>query len=196
MPFILSFLFIILLPFASLAQQSDTPPAPPSATPSTADTIGQILFDAVERKAIETFYDKLPEGEAGKVIKDVVQAATQTDGSDAAKTEEDDDDDDKDDVKKDKSKKGKGNGKNKDKNKKMPPGLAKRNSLPPGLQKQLDRNGTLPPGLAKRGLPSELEAQLPPPVEGTERVIAGNDVVLVEQATGIILDILKDVITK
>src|SRR5215470_14934501 len=29
----------------------------------------------------------------------------------------------------------------------LPPGLAKRDRLPPGLEKQLVRNGTLPPGL-------------------------------------------------
>src|SRR5215471_5571003 len=28
----------------------------------------------------------------------------------------------------------------------LPPGLAKREALPPGLEKQLVRNGTLPPG--------------------------------------------------
>ncbi len=32
----------------------------------------------------------------------------------------------------------------------LPPGLAKRGQLPPGLQKQLRRNGTLPPGLQKQ----------------------------------------------
>ena len=39
----------------------------------------------------------------------------------------------------------------------MPPGLAKKKSLPSGLQKQLEKNGTLPPGLAKRELPYDLE---------------------------------------
>src|SRR5574341_1561384 len=42
---------------------------------------------------------------------------------------------------------GKGKGKGK---KGLPPGLAKRERLPPGLQKQLRRNGTLPPGLQKK----------------------------------------------
>src|SRR5689334_8900928 len=35
----------------------------------------------------------------------------------------------------------------------LPPGLAKRQSLPPGLQKQLVERGTLPPGLQKRLVP-------------------------------------------
>src|SRR5690606_37311777 len=38
-------------------------------------------------------------------------------------------------------------------NKSLPPGLAKRDELPPGLAKQLARNGHLPPGLERRNLP-------------------------------------------
>lgn len=91
------------------------------------------------------------------------------------------------------SEKAKNRGKNK--NKKMPPGVAKRDSLPPGLQKRLEKHGALPPGLAKRGLPADLEHQLPPARQGTERVIAGNDVVLIETATGMVLDILRDVVS-
>lgn len=83
----------------------------------------------------------------------------------------------------------------KKKNKKLPPGLAKKEKLPPGLAKQLQRNGILPPGLAKRDLPEELNTKLPAPVEGLERTIIDNAVVLVEKATGRIVDILKDVVT-
>ena len=35
----------------------------------------------------------------------------------------------------------------------LPPGLAKKDHLPPGLERQLHRNGTLPPGLQKRVQP-------------------------------------------
>ena len=58
----------------------------------------------------------------------------------------------------------------------------------------MERNGTLPPGLAKRDLPTDLEAKLPEAEAGRKRVIVDNDVVLIEQATGRILDILKDVV--
>ena len=75
-----------------------------------------------------------------------------------------------------------------------PPGLAKRDRLPPGLERQLQRNGRLPPGLEKRTFPAHLRAQLPSPLQGTERVIVGNDVVLIERATNVILDIMQDVI--
>lgn len=77
----------------------------------------------------------------------------------------------------------------------LPPGLAKRDGdLPPGLQKQLERTGRLPPGLEKRRLPDDLEAALPPLEDGTDRHVVGRDVVLIETATGVILDILRDVV--
>ena len=80
------------------------------------------------------------------------------------------------------------------KHKGLPPGLAKKEQLPPGLQKQLERNGTLPPGLAKRDLPEDLESQLSPVDDSLERVIADSHVMLVEKATGIIKDIIKDIV--
>jgi Ni/Co efflux regulator RcnB len=83
-------------------------------------------------------------------------------------------------AKKHKDKKGKG----------LPPGLAKKAHLPPGLAKR----DTLPPGLEKRELPRELKRRLPPPPVGTERVIVDNSVLLIEQGTQIVLDIIKDVI--
>ena len=75
-----------------------------------------------------------------------------------------------------------------------PPGLAKRDRLPPGLERQLQRNGRLPPGLEKKPFPAHLRAQLPAPLQGTERVIIGNDAVLIDIATNVVLDILYDVV--
>lgn len=80
------------------------------------------------------------------------------------------------------------------KSKKMPPGLAKRNELPPGLQMQIVKNGTLPPGLAKRDLPPDLVLKLPALKKGLERKIVGNDVVLIQTATGVVLDVLRGVL--
>jgi hypothetical protein len=86
-------------------------------------------------------------------------------------------------------------GKAKNSGKSMPPGLAKRDSLPPSLAAQLERNGTLPPGLAKRDLPADLEQQLPPVQEGYERsILEDMTVVLVEKATGKIADIIADAV--
>lgn len=75
----------------------------------------------------------------------------------------------------------------------LPPGLAKRDRLPPGLQKQLDRNGRLPPGLDRRALPEDLEDRLPDRTL-SERVIVGDDVVLIEKGTDLVLDVIRDVV--
>ena len=90
--------------------------------------------------------------------------------------------------KKDKGDQGRGKG--------LPPGLAKKGKLPPGLQKQLERKGHLPPGLAANPLPYEAVVNLPPPANGTERAIVDTSVVLLEKGTGLILDVLKDVLTR
>ncbi len=78
--------------------------------------------------------------------------------------------------------------------KSLPPGLAKRNGdLPPGLQKHIEKQGTLPPGLEGRDLPDDLKKRLPKPRKGTKRVIVDDDVLLIEEATGVIIDVLQDV---
>jgi hypothetical protein len=63
--------------------------------------------------------------------------------------------------------------------------------LPPGIAKKVARGGTLPPGIAKRYLPADLDTRLPPCASGTERLILGNDVLLVEISTGAIIDMIK-----
>lgn len=64
----------------------------------------------------------------------------------------------------------------------LPPGLAKRDRLPPGLEKQLQRNGTLPPGLQKRvqPLPESCEVRLPRLPHQWERVILGGRIILLD----------------
>lgn len=91
---------------------------------------------------------------------------------------------------------GKHKRKGKSKKKGLPPGLAKKDKLPPGLARQLHRNGRLPPGLEKRGLPDDLDSRLPTVREGYERVLADGKVILVETASGIIVDIIEDVLGK
>jgi hypothetical protein len=71
------------------------------------------------------------------------------------------------------------------------PGSAK--PLPPGIARKIARGGTLPPGIAKRYLPQDLLVQLPPR-PGCRWVLVDNDVVLIAAATGIIVDILVDVL--
>ena len=130
----------------------------------TAKEIGDIVFKEVEKRAIEEFFGKKAEKAA-------------RDGGD---------------KKSKKAKKSKGRGKGRGKG--LPPGLAKRDSLPPGLQKRLEKHGTLPPGLAKRDIPAGLESKLPELPPGLERIIAGDDVVLLEKATGKILDVIEGVL--
>lgn len=67
-------------------------------------------------------------------------------------------------------------------------------SLPPGIRKQLVTRGRLPPGIAKKALPPGLAGQLSPLPSGFDRMIVGPDVLLVEIATGIIVDIIRDVV--
>jgi hypothetical protein len=74
----------------------------------------------------------------------------------------------------------------------LPPGLAGR-PLPPGLQKHIDRTGQLPPGLQKRALPGDLRSLLPAR-KGQDYRVVGNDIVLIETATNLILDIMQGVL--
>jgi hypothetical protein len=73
----------------------------------------------------------------------------------------------------------------------LPPGLAKREQLPPGLQRQLVKNGHLPPGLEKKiiPLPEVLEVRLPPLPETQKRVFIGGNIVLMNSSTSVIIDI-------
>jgi len=59
----------------------------------------------------------------------------------------------------------------------------------------LAQNDPLPPGLVQRDLPADLLEQMPPPPAGFERQIVGDSaVVLIDQATGRVADIIKDVL--
>lgn len=73
----------------------------------------------------------------------------------------------------------------------LPPGLAKKDRLPPGLEKQLVRRGTLPPGLQKRiqPCPPELERQLPPPPPDCAHVVIGGHLVVLNRRTDVVVDI-------
>lgn len=66
----------------------------------------------------------------------------------------------------------------------LPPGLAKRESLPPGLEKQLQKNGTLPPGLQKKvqPLPQVCESELTSLPRELERVVLSRRVMVINGA--------------
>ena len=84
----------------------------------------------------------------------------------------------------------KSKGKKKHKHKGLPPGIAKKGTLPPGIAKQLARNGQLPPGLEYHPLPHDLIVQLPPLQPGHRYVIADNRVMLIQAASNLILDVM------
>lgn len=73
----------------------------------------------------------------------------------------------------------------------LPPGLAKRDRLPPGLEAQLVVRGTLPPGLRGRmqPCPHDVEAFLPPPPPNHVHVFIGGNLVLVNRANFQIVDV-------
>ena len=170
--------------------------------------IGEAVFSGVEKQLIEEFFGRSATP-AERILIDAAKDAV-IGGPSSSSRQEDETDDDKDDDKdwgkskhKNKHKgQGRGQGKNKANNKGrsrdkgLPPGLAKKRRLPPGLRKRLAKHGSLPPGLAKREIPADLDTRLPPPPPGTERVIVGGDVALVDIATNVVLDILYDVVTR
>ncbi|MEQ8355295.1 MAG: anti-virulence regulator CigR family protein [Kiloniellaceae bacterium] len=76
---------------------------------------------------------------------------------------------------------------------KNPDAVGKVKPLPPGIRKKLARGGAMPPGIAKQALPDGLHRQLPPR-DGYNYKVVGTDVVLIETATEVIVDVLKDVL--
>jgi hypothetical protein len=68
-------------------------------------------------------------------------------------------------------------------------------TLPPGIAKNLARGKPLPPGIAKKQLPGDLLSNLPRRT-GYDYVLAGSDVLLVEVATHVVTDILRDAVQR
>jgi len=152
-------------------------------------SVKDIVFSAVEKRLVREYFGATANQQTSDSTAPEWAVKDQREGDDGEDDNEDSDKQGKKD-KKDKDKKDKG----KSKHKGLPPGLAKRDQLPPGLQKQLDRNGRLPAGLAKRDLPADLMSRLPKRSTSQDVTIVDNDVVLLDTATGIILDVIKDVV--
>jgi len=70
----------------------------------------------------------------------------------------------------------------------LPPGLAKKDRLPPGLERQLQRNGTLPPGLQKRvqPLPDQCTTRLPRLPRDWARVALSGRIILLDSRQRIV----------
>lgn len=74
----------------------------------------------------------------------------------------------------------------------LPPGLAKRDELPPGIERQLSRGKKLPPGLRGRivWFPPDLDRRLGPLPDGYRRCWIGNNVVIVNPRNYAIVDVM------
>lgn len=74
-------------------------------------------------------------------------------------------------------------------------GLLRREQLPPSLQRQLAKDGKFPPGLESRlqPLPVVLEGTLPKLPEGNRRILVGDNVILLDETTLSIVDIIAGV---
>lgn len=167
-----------------------TPPPQQQGSGQILQDMADAVFQEIEKKAIEDYYDLIPNPPTTKGGTDERNAKQRGkgDNEDArhgekhGKNHESDDDGDKH-RKKDKDGKGRGAG--------LPPGLAKRDQLPPGLAK---RGNRLPAGLAKADLPPDLEERLPPLPDNIERVVVDSDVLLIQKGTNLILDVIEGVI--
>ncbi len=73
----------------------------------------------------------------------------------------------------------------------LPPGLAKRDRLPPGLERQIVVRGTLPPGLRAKMHPCPVEVvrYLPPAPVGYVHTVIGGNIVLVNSKTFFVMDV-------
>jgi hypothetical protein len=78
----------------------------------------------------------------------------------------------------------------------LPPGLAKREALPPGLRKQIRERGTLPPGLDKRfiDVPADWATRLPALNRYERRYFVGDDLIVIDTRTNTIVAYLADVL--
>jgi len=73
----------------------------------------------------------------------------------------------------------------------LPPGVAKGEHLPAGLR--LEKDGKLPAGLESKPLPLVLETILPKLPDGNRRILVGDSVILLDETTSSIVDIIAGV---
>ena len=73
------------------------------------------------------------------------------------------------------------------------PNLSGYRSLPPGIARNVARGKPIPPGIARQQVPVDLAWRLTTLPEGYGRFVIGDDLVLVEITTGLIIDVLDSV---
>lgn len=77
--------------------------------------------------------------------------------------------------------------------KQLPPGLAKKGKLPPGIQKQLVRQGQLPADVRYRYFPRDLERQLSRLPDGYARVVVGGSLALIDKRSRVVFDVINGI---
>lgn len=170
---ILAIVFAILVPVLAYGQAAPGAYGTGSGAGATSPSLGSIVIGTLERRILQDYFqrqlDLYNSQDQGQAQAPVLQPQ----GG-------------KPDKHKKNVHKNKGKG-----NKRVPPGLAKKGGLPPGIAKQLVANQPLPSGVDYRPLPRELLSQLPQPQSGTRYLLADDRVLLVQSATNLILDTLQ-----
>jgi hypothetical protein len=69
-------------------------------------------------------------------------------------------------------------------------------SLTRSILKDPETGAPLPIGTHREQLPADLREKLPSPTPGTDRVLVGDDVVLVDRRTDIVLDVMRGIAAK
>jgi Ni/Co efflux regulator RcnB len=75
----------------------------------------------------------------------------------------------------------------------LPPGLAKKDRLPPGWEKKMAVHQVMPAEYREyvRSAPVEIVRVLPPPPPDCEHVVVGGHIVLMNRKTSVVLDIFN-----
>ena len=78
----------------------------------------------------------------------------------------------------------------------LPPGLAKRRALPPGLSRQLREKGTLPPGLRDyyTPVPADWNPRFPAIPTYYQRYFVGNHLIIVDTRDNTLVSLIRDLL--
>jgi hypothetical protein len=78
----------------------------------------------------------------------------------------------------------------------LPPGLAKRRTLPPGLRQQLHEKGTLPPGLRDywTPVPAEWNGRLPAVPAYYTRYFVERDLIIIDTRNDTLVSLIRDLL--
>ena len=78
----------------------------------------------------------------------------------------------------------------------LPPGLAKRRTLPPGLSQQLREKGTLPPGLRDyyTPVPADWNPRFPAIPTYYQRYFVGNHLIIVDTRDNTLVSLIRDLL--